>query len=123
MSKETQMNVVVLQGARSLPDEVRVEPGVVGVSISDEALEVVIEIGLDGNQAGLELGLEADAASLEVELSVLVKTEGEFVVGKLGAGVSVELHVGLADELSVELPSVIGGVVVIEKAFLAHWLL
>ncbi len=115
VSHETKIKGVVLHRSVGFPEDIRVEPEVEGLVISDESPQMVVEVGVNRNDVGLELGLESDAAGLEIELGIFLQTKGDLVVGELGRGDGVELDVGGAEELSVELDAVVGGIVVVEQ--------
>ena len=115
------METIIPQRSIGFPEQIRVEPNIANLILSSKTLQVIVEIGVKGNQTGLKLDLETDVPSLEVQLGVLVESDADLVVGKLGTGEGVELDAGLAVELPVELQAVVGGEVVVEEALLGNW--
>jgi hypothetical protein len=72
IGKETDMEVIVSQSSVSVPKKVRVEPNVAGFATLRPALEVVVEVGVDGDQVGLELCLDTNTSDLEIKLGVFI---------------------------------------------------
>ena len=121
--QKPKVQIVVLQCAGGFPKGVRVEPKIINVSAVIESFEVVVEISLERNQIRFKFGLQSNIRGFQVHLRVLLEPKGDLVVGQPGGGVSVEFNVGSAGELSVELQTVVGGEVLVEKTLLANsWL-
>ena len=83
MNQRTEDVVVDLQRSSGFPNKIGVEPGIVNVALLVACLQVLSEVGVDRDQAGLELSLNTDVLHFEIQLDVFLESVGDLVVDDL----------------------------------------